>query len=244
LLCLNGMIFTPVNALTWTLGGISIGSFGLRGLRTYKQTGNEVAIIYAWLGATLSSSFFLFGVPALLTQNLTTLKYSSILADVMIQISMQVIVWLLWFIGLRAYVRLRRVLALTITTSIVLILVELSGTSRTVTISYMPHIVNYLDNTFVLVLQSIIYLSICLPVGYFFLLQIPRQPSAWLKIKSLLNAVIFISISLAATWNNLFDKGADTKNSAIFLAVIFMIFLVFSWLPTPLTDKARPQKRA
>jgi hypothetical protein len=108
----------------------------------------------------------------------------------------------------------------------------------------MPHIVNYLDNTFVLVLQSIIYLSICLPVGYFFLLQIPRQPSAWLKIKSLLNAVIFISISLAATWNNLFDKGADTKNSAIFLAVIFMIFLVFSWLPTPLTDKARPQKRA
>ncbi|HVA11066.1 MAG TPA: hypothetical protein VNG32_02765 [Candidatus Dormibacteraeota bacterium] len=188
-----------------------------------------MARIYGLLGLSLGTALFFFGVPALLTNDTHTLKYTYFLADLFAQVAIQVEVWLLWFIGLRTNVKLRNLLAVTVPFSIVLLSAQLL--TSFVTISTKPSLVIYTDKPLVLVLKSIIYMAIALPIGYFFLRQIPNQPSGRAKAKTLFSGLIFIILSSAATSNNILDKGSDTTTSATILGVFFALFLIVNLLP-------------
>jgi hypothetical protein len=44
--------------------------------------------------------------------------------------------------------------------------------------------------------------------------------------------MVFILVSVAATANNIFDKGSDTVSSATTLAIFFTVFLFISLIPS------------
>jgi len=223
------MFYSPINGFTWSLGSVVCWQFAIKALFSYRSSNNPLARIYGLLGVSLGTALFFFGVPALLTNNVHTLKYTYFLADLFVQVTIQLEVWLLWFIGLRTNVKLRNLLVVTIPFSTVLLSAQLL--TSYVTISTKPNLVIYTDKPLVLALKSIIYMAIALPLGYFFLKQIPNQPSFRAKAKTLFSGLIFIILSSAATSNNILDKGSDTTTSATILGIFFALFLIVNLLP-------------
>ncbi len=224
------MIYTPWNAFTWTLGSFTMYTSAFKSWRTYNRNKNPLAIIYFWITFTLGVAFFFFGVPALLSNHTQLLKYTYFLADVFVQCSMQAMAWLVWFIGLRKVIRLRVLLISTSLFSLGLLGTQLLTSE--VSLSQNPHLVVYTDHFSVLLMKSVIYLAVALPLGYFILRQVPTQPTRRAQAKSFLNGLIFIVVSLAATYNNIFDKGSDTTTSTTILALIFAAFLAVSLVPS------------
>ncbi|HEY5152599.1 MAG TPA: hypothetical protein VII55_01350 [Candidatus Saccharimonadales bacterium] len=218
------MIHAPINAIAWSLGAIALYTFSFRSWRSYRRTKNPLAQMYYVLGTTFGTAMLFFGAPGLITQNPHILRYTYFTADFLVQISMQVQVWLLWFLGLRNQARLRTLLACTLPLSALSITLEVLTSN--VTVSQSPHLIVYTDKTPVLILKSIIYLSIAIPLGYFFLRQVPHQTTPRAKIKSFMTGMFFIVVCLAATSNNIFDKGSDTVSSSTTIIVFFIIFLL------------------
>ncbi|MEK7059831.1 MAG: hypothetical protein AAB971_03680 [Patescibacteria group bacterium] len=233
------MLDAPVNAYTWTLGSLTVAVFAYRSWRTYKATKNPLAHIYFWLCTGLSSAFLVFGLPAILTANIGILRYTYVMADTLVQLTLQVETWLLWFIGLRNNIRLKTLIMMTSAYSLILIAIE--STTSKVAISQSPHLVVYSDIPTVLIMKSIIYIAIALPLGYFFLRQVPKQTNLQAKVRLLFSALSFITISLAATSNNIFDNGSDTIQSTTILAGFFAVLLIAVLLPSPKqTPGSRP----
>jgi hypothetical protein len=190
--------------------------------------------MYGVLALTFGTALFFFGVPGLTTGDTSVLRYTYFFADLFVQISMQVQVWILWFLGLRNYARLDYLYLFSIPFSAVLM--TLQALTSHVEISRSPHLVIYTDKPAVLILKSIIYVAIALPIGYFLLRQAPRQTSLRSKLKSFMAGMTFIVVCIAATTNNIFDKGSDTQTSATVIAIFFVIFL--------LTNLPRPARRS
>ncbi len=216
---MNGV---PINAVSWSVGALALYIFFIKSWRSYKITRNPLARMYGVLGLTFGTALFFFGVPALLTQDTHVLRYTYFMADLSVQVSIQVQVWLLWFLGLRSYARLDRLYLLTIPFSAVLM--TLQALTSGVSIARSPYLVVYTDKPAVLVLKSIIYVAVAMPIGYLLLRQVPRQTSVKAKLKSFVAGMTFIVICLAATSNNIFDRGSDTPGS---VAVVFTFFVVF-----------------
>jgi hypothetical protein len=208
--------------------------FSFNSRRAYRRTKNPLAQMYYTVGLSFATALFFFGVPGLFTQNPHILRYTYFSADFFVQVSMQVQVWILWFIGLRNRVPLRRLLAVTVPFSALLITLEVL-TSH-VAVSQSPYLIIYSDKTPVLILKSIIYVSIALPLGYFFLRKVPDQTTSRAKVKSLAAGMFFIVVCLAATSNNIFDKGSDTVSSSVTVMIFFIIFLL-AQLPRPRAAK-------
>ncbi len=227
----------PINAVAWSLGALALYTFSAKSWRSYRLTGNPLARLYCVLGMTFGTALFFFGVPGLLTRDTQILRYTYFLADLFVQISMQVQVWLLWSLGLRDHVRLDYLYLVTIPFSAVLM--TLQALTSSVSISQSPDLIVYTDKPAVLVLKSIIYLVIALPIGYMLLKQVPAQASLKAKIKTFMAGMTFIVICLAATSNNIFDNGSDTPRSATVVAVFFVIFMI-AQLPRPAGRAGRP----
>lgn len=221
---LNKLMHVPLNSITWTLGAVALYTFGFKSWRSWRRTANPLARMYYTLGAVFGTALFFFGVPGLLTQDTHILRYTYFSADFFVQVSMQVQVWILWFLGLRNRIRLRHLYLVTIPFSILSITLEVL--SSHVGISQSPYLIVYADKLPVLVLKSIIYVTIAMPLGYFLIRQAPRQTTLRAKAKSFTGGMIFIGVCLAATSNNIFDKGSDTRSSAITVMVFFTIFLL------------------
>jgi hypothetical protein len=218
----------PINSIAWSVGSLALYVFAFRSWRSYRITRNPLARMYTFLGLTFGSALFFFGVPGLFTENTRLLRYSYFFADLFVQISMQVQVWLLWFLGLQRRVRLDYLYLVTIPFSAVLM--TLQALMSHVEISRTPHLVVYTDKPIVLVLKSIIYMAVALPIGYFLLRQAPRQTSFRSRAKSFVAGMTFIVICLAAVSNNIFDRGSDTPESAAVVLSLFIIFTIVQLL--------------
>lgn len=214
----------PINSIAWSLGSLTLYIFSVKSWFSYRLTRNPLARMYYMLGLTFGTALFFFGVPGLFTRDTHILRYMYFLADLFAQISMQVQVWLLWFLGLRSRVRLDYLYLVTIPFSAVLM--TLQALTSSVGISWSPYLIVYTDRPAVLILKSIIYVVIALPIGYFLLRQVPKQTSFKSKVKSFMAGMTFIVICLAATSNNIFDAGSDTPQSATVVSVFFVIFLL------------------
>ncbi len=215
--------------------------FAYKSWRSYRHTNNPLARIYFWITTTLSVAFVFFGLPPLFTENTHVLKYTYFMADLFVQLSMQAMAWLVWYVGLRGTVRLRTVILFTSLLSLCVLIAQLLTSQAFV--SQAKHLVVYTDQMPALILKSLIYLSVGLPLGYFMLRQVGHQLSLRAKAKSFLAGIIFIVVSGAATYNNIFDKGSDTVGSTLVLAVIFLSFLIVSALPH-VRSEARPQSNS
>lgn len=229
------MIHVPINAVEWSLGSLALYTFAWKSRRSYRLTRTPVARIYYVLGLTFGTCLFFFGVPGLFTQDAHILRYTYFLADLFAQITMQVALWLLWFLGLRNRVRLDYLYLVSIPFSAVLL--TLQALTSQVTVSQSPYLIVYNDRPAVLILKSIIYLAVSLPIGYFLLRQVPKQVSLRSKVKSFMAGMTFIVISIAATSNNIFDKGSDTPGSATVVSIFFLIFFLAQLL-RPAVSKA------
>ncbi len=225
------MIHVPINAITWSLGAAALYTFAWKSWRSYRWTKNPLARMYLVLGLTFGTGLFFFGVPGLFTQNLHILRYTYFLADLFVQISLQAALWLLWFLGLRNQVRLYYIYLVSIPFSAVLM--TLQALTSQVGLSQSPYLIVYTDKPAVLILKSIIYLAVAMPIGYFLIHQVPSQVSLRAKLKSLMAGMTFILVGLAATINNIFDKGSDTADSAIIVAGFFIIFLIVQLMRSP-----------
>src|SRR5665213_1623943 len=137
------MIHVPINSVTWTLGAGSLYMFSFNSWRAHRLTKNPLARMYYILGLSFGTALFFFGVPGLFTQNPHILRYTYFSADFFVQVSMQVQVWILWFLGLRNRAPLRRLLAGTLPFSALLITLEVL-TSR-VAVSRSPYLIIYHD---------------------------------------------------------------------------------------------------
>ena len=221
---------SPFNAYTWTWGGIAVYAFMIKSILSYRRTRNPIARIYIWLGLTFGTGLLFYGLPGLLTDNISILHYTYFVADIGVQLSLQFAVWLMWFLGMRLYVSLKYLLAVSLSLSFAIMIIEVM-TSK-VSISQSPHLIVYQDKLPVLILKSIIYVLVALPVGYFLLRQVPNQATAKAKIQSFISGLLFIIVCLAATSNNIFDKGSDTISSSTDLAIFFAVFLL-AQLPRP-----------
>lgn len=224
------MIHVPINSITWTMGAIALYTFSFNSWRAYQQTKSLLSRMYCVLSLTFGTGLLLFGAPGLFTQDIHILRYTYFSADFFVQASMQIQVWILWFIGLRDHIMLKWLLACTVPFSIVSMALEVM-TSR-VSVSQSPHLIVYLDKPPVLILKSIIYVVIAMPLGYFLLQQAPAQVTRRAKVKSATAGMVFIVVCLAATSNNIFDKGSDTVSSSFTVLIFFVIFLL-AQLPRP-----------
>ncbi len=235
------MFYTPINGITWTIGGITTSQFGIKALLNYKNNRNPIARIYGWLGIALGIGLFFFGIPALLTNNTDALKYTYFLADLFVQLCIQIQVCLLWFLLLRSFVKLRYLLLISTTFSAVLLVIQFL--TSTAMLSASHNLVIYQDKPIVLILKSIIYIGVSFPVGFFFLRQIPNSPTLRSKFKSLFSGLIFLILSTAATSNNLFDKGSDTVSSSLTLGVFFSLFIIVNSWPTKNLSTSKTKSR-
>lgn len=214
----------PINAYTWTLGAIAIYAFTLKSFLSYKLTKNPVARIYIWLGLTFATGLLFFGLPGIFTLNTHILKITYFTADGFVQLSLQFGIWLQWFIGMRAHIKLKYLLAFTIPISLAILIIEVL-TSQ-VRVSNSHNLIIYTDKFPVLLLKSIMYVIVAFPIAYFLLKQVPNQLSLRAKFQSFISGLIFIIVSVAATTDNIFDKGSDTVQSSIELAIFFAVFLI------------------
>lgn len=229
------MFDVPLNAVTWSIGALALYTFAWKSWRTYRRTKNPLAQIYVALGVTFGSGLFFFGVPALFTQDPQWLRYTYFLADFFVQLSLQVAIWLLWFLGLRNRIKLLHIYLVSIPFSSVLL--TLQGLTSHVAVSYSPLMIVYTDQVPVLVLKSIIYISVAMPIGYFLIHQAPRQATGRAKLKSFIAGMTFILVGLAATSNNIFDQGSDTPLSATIVAIFFVVFFFVQLLRPTMPQK-------
>lgn len=234
------MIHVPINAATWSLGAAGLYVFVIRSWRSYRRTKNPMARMYYLLGLTFGTALFFFGVPGLITQDLSVLRVTYFLADLFVQISMQVQVWILWFLGLRNRLRLDYLYLVTVPFST--LLMTLQALTSHVSVSQSPYIIYYTDKPAVLILKSVIYMCVAMPIGYFLIREAPKQAAIPAKLKTFIGGMTFIVVGLAATYNNVFDKGSDTKGSATVLGVFFFVFLLVQLLRP--TGNSRPEPRA
>ncbi len=218
------MINVPINAITWSLGALALYTFAFKSWLSYRRTRNPIGQMYFLIGLTFGSGLFLFGVPGLLTQDPHILRYTYVLGDFFVQASIQVALWLLWFLGLRNRVRLGYIYMVSVPVSTVLITLE--ALTSQVSFNQSLNLIVYTDKPVVLILKSIMYICVAMPIGYLMIREVPRQISLRAKFKSLMAGMTFIVVGLAATSNNVFDKGSDTPQSAIIVAVLFLVFLV------------------
>lgn len=229
------MIDVPINCITWSLGSLALYTLALKSWLSYKRTRNPLARMYYALGLTFGTALFFFGVPGLFTENLHVIRVAYFLADLFAQVSMQVQIWMLWFLGLRNRVSLGHVYLVSLPFSAVL--VTLQAMSSHVGLSQSPHLIMYIDKPVVLALKSIIYVGVAVPIGYFLIRQVPSQTSLRAKLKTFMSGMTFIGVALAATSNNIFDKGSDTQQSATIVAGLFVVFLLVQLLrPTARPD--------
>ena len=219
----------PINAITWTIGAIAYYAYAARSWASYHAAKNPLAHIYFWMTLIFGTAFLLFGAPALLFIDPLRLRVTYVLADVFVQAGMQTQVWLMWFIRFRNRFRLRHMLALSMTFSAILLIIE--AATSTVSIQASPYLVIYADKPIVLILKSIIYLSVAMPLGYFFVRQAPAQPSLRGRLLSLLTGFIFLGVGLSATSNNIFDRGSDTLSSALVTGGIFVVTFILCAFP-------------
>lgn len=222
------MIHLLINAITWSLGALALYTFAWKSWRSYRRTRNPLGRIYFILGLTFGTALFFFGVPGLLTQDLRVLRYTYFLADLFVQLTMQVAIWLLWSLGLQGRVRLVYIYLVTVPYSAILLTLE--ALTSHVGLSQSPYLILYTDRPAVLALKSIIYLAVAMPIGYFLIKQTPRQASLRAQAKAFMGGMTFIIVGLAATFNNVFDKGSDTAGSATVVAVFFLVFLLVQLL--------------
>lgn len=222
----------PINAYTWTLGGIAIYAFTLKSYLSYRRGKNPLARIYTYLGLAFATGLLLYGLPGIITQNAHILRYTYFAADACVYIALQFGIWLLWFIGLRVYARLKYLLAITVPIAVASMVIEVM-TSH-VRVSQSPHLIIYSDTFPVSLLKSIMYIGVAFPLAYYLLKQVPNQVTMRAKFQSFISGMIFIIVSVAATSNNIFDKGSDTVQSSTELAIFFVIFLL-AQLPRTLT---------
>lgn len=222
------MIHVPINSITWSLGSLALYVFSLKSWWSYRRTKNPLAMMYCMIGLSFGTAMFFYGVPGLFTQNLKILRYAYFLADLFVQITMQIALWLLWFLGLRNRVRLDYIYVVTIPFSAVLM--TLQALTSQVGLSLSPYLIVYIDQTPVLILKSIIYVGVAMPIGYFLIRQVPKQISLRSRLKTFMSGMTFIVVGLAATYNNVFDRGSDTKESATIIAIFFVIFLLVQLL--------------
>ncbi|HVX57647.1 MAG TPA: hypothetical protein VHA37_08010 [Candidatus Saccharimonadales bacterium] len=234
------MIHLPLNAVAWSLGALAVYTFSVRSWRTYHLTQNPLARIYTVFGLTFGTALLFFGLPGLLSQNIHLLRYTYFLADLFVQISLQVALWLLWFLGLRAYLRLDYLYLVTVPFSAVLM--TLQALTSQVQISRSPYLIIYTDRPVVLILKSVIYVVVAVPLGYFLLKQVPRQSSFKSKLKSFMAGMGFFIICAAATSNNIFDKGSDTQGSSAILCAFFVV-LFLAQLLRPVSKPPRRRQR-
>jgi hypothetical protein len=214
----------PINAYTWTWGAIAIYAFSIKSFATYRRTKNPLARIYTYLGLSFATGLLLYGLPGIITRDPHILRITYFCADGFVQLSLQFGIWLLWFIGMHARISLRYLLACTIPISLATMIIEVL--TSTVRVSQSPHLIIYSDKFPVLVLKSIMYIVVALPLAYFLLKQVPNQLTTRAKIQSFIAGTIFIIVCVAATSNNIFDKGSDTIQSSRDLAIFFTIFLL------------------
>jgi len=220
----NLPVDVPINAVSWSLGALALYMFAFKSWRSYRTTRNPLGRMYCVLGLTFGTALFFFGVPGLFTRDVSVLRITYFLADLFVQISMQVQLWLLWFLGLQGRTRLVYLYLITVPFSAVLM--TLQALTSHVDISWSPYLIVYTDGTAVLILKSIIYLAIALPIGYFFVREAPRQSTFKARAQSFMAGLTFIVVCLAATSNNIFDKGSDTPTSAAVISVLFIIFFL------------------
>lgn len=225
------MTQVPINAITWSLGALALYTFAFKSWRSYRRTRNPLGRMYYVLGLAFGTALFFFGVPGLFTQDPAILRYTYFAADFFVQVSMQVQVWLLWFLAFRNHVRLRSLLLVTVPFSAILLTSEVLMSH--VSISQSPYLVVYADQPLTLILKSIIYMSIAMPLGYFLIRQVPNQTTLQAKAKTFIGGMTFIVVGLAATSNNVFDKGSDTAQSATIVAVFFVVFFLIQLLRPP-----------
>lgn len=228
----------PINAVAWSIGALAMYTFAFKSWISYRYTRNPLAQMYCVLGAAFGTALFFFGVPGLFTQDAHILRYTYFFADLFAQVTMQAGFWLLWFLGLRNHIRLDYLYLITIPFSAVLM--TLQALTSNVAVSQSPYLIVYTDKPAVLILKSIIYVAVSLPIGYFFLRQVPRQTTLKAKVKTMMAGLTFIVICLAATSNNIFDKGSDTPESATIVSIFFVIFLL-SQLLRPSAHVGKPR---
>lgn len=222
------MTTVPINAITWSLGAAGLYTFSWKSWRSHQRTRNPLARMYYILGLTFGTGLFFFGVPGLITLNLHVLRTTYFMADLFVQVSLQVALWILWFLGLRNRLRLGAIYLVTVPYSLALMILQ--GLTSHVAISQTPFLIDYADKPAVLIMKSIIYMAVAMPIGYFLIRQVPLQTSSRAKLKALMGGMTFIVVGLAATYNNVFDRGSDTASSATVVAGFFIIFLLVQLL--------------
>ncbi|MFI5271191.1 MAG: hypothetical protein ACHQT9_04060 [Candidatus Saccharimonadales bacterium] len=220
----------PINAYSWTFGAIAVYAFTIKSIASYERTRNPLARIYSFLGFFFGTAMLFFGFPAFLTSNESILKYTSFSADVSLEISVLLSLWLTWFIGLRQYISLKYIIGFIFPLSVLALTMEFFTSSAHV--SQNPHLVQYTNTMSVLILQSIIYALVAFPLSYFLLKHVPDQITLRAKFQSLVSGLIPLIVASAGISNNIFDKGSDTKQSAIELSIFFAIFFL-AQLPRP-----------
>ncbi len=214
----------PINAYTWTWGAIAVYAFTIKSISSYRRTKNPIARKYSLLGFWFATGMLFYGLPGFFTSDTDVLKHTYFFADVCIQISIQFGFWLSWFIGLRPYIKLKYLLGLTIPLSVLTLIIEFSTSMANV--SQNPHLLQYTDAESVLILKSIMYLLVAVPLSFFLLKQVPNQNSISTKFQSLVSGLIPIIVTIAAVSNNIFDKGSDTAQSSVELAIFFTVFFI------------------
>lgn len=219
----------PINAITWTFGAIPILILCFRGLKTYRQAGNPLSLMYVIIGFTVSLGFLLIGIPPFFTSNSSILIITYYLATISFLSSIQAQTWLLWFIGLRKYISLKKLLLASIIFALVILGLQV-GTSHAF-VQYQPHLVQYIDAPDVLLFKSALYILLALPISYFFINQARIQKEWLIKAKSLTTAAVFLTVCAAAVSTNILYKGGDSVSSSKILDIVFALILLGCLLP-------------
>jgi len=219
----------PIDAIAWCIGATVLWIFTLKCYLNYRVTRNPLLPKYMMIASTLGASCLLFGLPSLLTHDNHTLFYTNYIGDVFVQICMMGQIWLAWFIGWKKFVPLWVVLVPTIVFSCVILFFEYHTSS--VYWSSSPYVVVYNDAKSILWMKSILYILISWPLGYFFIRLGLAQQSRLARIKSIMTGLMFIFISGAAIYTNLFNHGSDNFNSAVQNFIVFSVFLLITIWP-------------
>lgn len=219
----------PYNSITWILGSLALMAFGLRSFFAYRESGNEIAKIYCGISLSFAVGFLLFGLPAVFTIDTTKLIKTYVLSEAFIQLGMQFQVWLLWFIGLRNRVRLRYLLLASGLMSASIVVIE-AFTSR-YKIMTNPLFFVSMDIPLALIMKSILYIAVCWPLGYFFIVQARHQASFRSKLTSYVTGLVFLIISAGAVASCITSGGGDTYSSSVIDSIVFIGFLVVNLIP-------------
>jgi hypothetical protein len=227
------MFGIPYNAISWMIGFLAVYTFAYRSYLAYKKTGNEIAKIYCGMSLAFGIGFLFYGVLTPFTTDLTILLKSYLFSEAAVQVGVQFQVWLLWFIGLRNMIRLRYLLCISLTFSILILIVEVL-TSK-VFLSQSPLLFITKDIPLALGLKCLVYIATSWPLGYFFIRQSGLQQNLKAQLTSIATGLIFIVVSGATVLKSIIAVGSDSYDSAVINAVVFLIFLALNLLPRRLS---------